>query len=74
MQEVGDFAGYFAKYLGKNEEAQAARDPIPGRWWGKVNKQNIPWAEMKELELPPPDADLLSKARPQSPAEESGRG
>ena len=52
MQEVGDFAGYFAKYLGKNEKAQAARDPIPGRWWGKVNKQNIPWAEMKELELP----------------------
>jgi hypothetical protein len=52
MQEVRDFAGYFAKYLGKDEKAQAARDPIPGRWWGKVNKQNIPWAEMKELELP----------------------
>jgi hypothetical protein len=53
MQEVRDFAGYFAKYLGKDEQAQAARDPIPGRWWGKVNKQNIPWAEKKELELPP---------------------
>jgi hypothetical protein len=52
MQEVRDFAGYFAKYLGKDEAAQVARDPIPGRWWGKVNKQNIPWAEMKELELP----------------------
>jgi hypothetical protein len=52
MQEVRDFAGYFAKYLGKDEKAQAARDPIPGRWWGKVNNQNIPWAEMKELELP----------------------
>ncbi len=53
MQEIRDFAGYFAKYLGKDEKAQVARDPIPGRWWGKVNKQNIPWAEMKELELPP---------------------
>lgn len=42
----------FSKYLGKNEKAEAARDPIPGRWWGKVNNQNIPWAEMKELELP----------------------
>lgn len=52
MQEIRDFAGYFAKYLGKNEKAQAALDPIPGRWWGKVNKQNIPWAEMKELDLP----------------------
>jgi hypothetical protein len=52
MQEVRDFAGYFAKYLGKDEKAEVARDPIPGRWWGKVNKQNIPWAEMKELELP----------------------
>ncbi len=52
MQEVCDFAGYFSKYLGKEEKAEVARDPIPGRWWGKVNKQNIPWAEMKELELP----------------------
>jgi len=52
MQEIRDFAGYFSKYLGKDEKAQAARDPIPGRWWGKVNKQNIPWAEMKERELP----------------------
>lgn len=52
MQEIRDFAGYFSKYLGKDEKAQVARDPIPGRWWGKVNKQNIPWAEMKELELP----------------------
>ena len=52
MQEVRDFAGYFAKYLGKDEQAEVAREPIPGRWWGNVNKQNIPWAEMKELELP----------------------
>ena len=52
MQEIRNFAGYFAKYLGKNEQAQAARDPIPGRWWGKVNNQNIPWAEMIEQELP----------------------
>ena len=52
MQEVRDFAGYFAKYLGKYEKAQAARDPIPGRWWGKVNKKNIPWAELREIELP----------------------
>jgi hypothetical protein len=52
MQEIRNFAGYFAKYLGKDEKAQAARDPIPGRWWGKVNKPNIPWAEMKEQELP----------------------
>lgn len=53
MQEVRNFAGYFAKYLGKEEQAQASRDPIPGRWWGKVNSKNIPWAEKKELELPP---------------------
>lgn len=52
MQEVRDFAGYFSKYLGKEEKAEVAREPIPGRWWGKVNKENIPWAEMKELELP----------------------
>lgn len=52
MQEIRDLVGYFAKYLGKDEKAQVARDPIPGRWWGKANKQNIPWAEMKELELP----------------------
>lgn len=52
MQEVRDFAGYFAKYLGKDEKAQAAREPIPGRWWGKVNGQKIPWAEMKEQEMP----------------------
>jgi hypothetical protein len=52
MQEIRNFAGYFAKYLGKDEKAQAAREPIPGRWWGKVNNQNVPWAEMREQELP----------------------
>ncbi len=52
MQEVRNFACYFSKYLGKDEKAQAARELIPGRWWGKVNKQNISWANMKELELP----------------------
>lgn len=52
MQEIRDFAGYFSEYLGKDEKAQAAREPIPSRWWGKVNKQNIPWAEMRDWNCP----------------------
>jgi len=34
---------YFAKYLGKPLEG--VREPIPGRWWGKVNSKALPVAE-----------------------------
>ena len=37
MQAIHDFA----KCLGKDEKSQAAPERIPGRYWGKVNKQNI---------------------------------
>jgi hypothetical protein len=52
FQEIRDFAGYFAKYLGKDAEAQISAEPIPGRWWGIVNRKCIPWAELAEIELP----------------------
>ena len=52
FQEIRDFAGYFSKYLGKDAEAQLAEEPIPGRWWGIVNRKCIPWAELAEVELP----------------------
>jgi hypothetical protein len=52
FQEVSDFAGYFAKYFGKDEEAGVLPEPVPGKWWGCFNRKNIPWAERKEIALP----------------------
>lgn len=51
MQKVrGNICGYFAKYLGK--DPQAGHHPIPGRWWGKVNKKALPISSHSELCLP----------------------
>lgn len=52
FQEIKDFAGYFAKYLGKDEKAKLTEEPIPGRWWGKVNVACIPFVEETVTELP----------------------
>lgn len=49
----GNFQAYFAKYLGKDVEAHAAENPIPGRWWGKFNSPKIPVGKLQELALPP---------------------
>lgn len=48
----GNFHSYFAKYLGKDEMAHAAENPIPGRWWGVFNADRLPLGVMKEIELP----------------------
>lgn len=48
----GNFHSYFAKYLGKDVEAHCAESPIPGRWWGCLNGESIPFAKVRELELP----------------------
>lgn len=48
----GDFHSYFAKYLGKPEEDHVATSPIPGRWWGSFNSAKIPFAELRQIELP----------------------
>ena len=52
FQEIRDFAGYFAKYLGKDAKAKLTKEPIPGRWWGKVNVACIPFVEETVTELP----------------------
>lgn len=49
---VGDFHSYFAKYLGKDDDAHVSENPIPGRWWGSFNKEHIPFGELQELEMP----------------------
>lgn len=54
FQKVRNMHGYFAKYLGKAEKELVAAEPIPGRWWGAVNRKVIPFAERKELSLPVP--------------------
>lgn len=48
----GNFQSYFAKYLGKDVEAHAAENPIPGRWWGVFNGPSIPLGKLQELPLP----------------------
>ena len=45
-----NFAGYFAKYLGKPLESVC--EEIPGRWWGKVNVKALPISERSEMPLP----------------------
>lgn len=52
FQQVNDFAGYFAKYYGKDDSAGLLPEPVPGKWWGRFNRANIPFAERKEIELP----------------------
>lgn len=52
FEEVRDMAGYFAKYLGKDEKAVAAEHVIPGRWWGRFNSSCIPFAPEVSLEIP----------------------
>jgi len=49
FQEVRNMAGYFSKYIGKDADAVLVGDPIPGKWWGKVNSDCIPWAEKRVL-------------------------
>jgi len=53
FQEVRNMAGYFAKYIGKDAEAVLVGDPIPGRWWGSINSDRIPFAEKSVLSNPP---------------------
>ncbi len=52
MQAVRNFAGYFSKYLGKDEASPIAAEPIPGQWWGCICRTRIPWADMREIALP----------------------
>jgi len=53
FQEVRNMAGYFAKYLDKDAKAVLVGEPIPGRWWGKINSDSIPFAEKSVLVDPP---------------------
>ena len=48
--EGGKFAQYFAKYLGKIPDCDGVE--IKGRWWGMVNKGQLPYGEMQDIELP----------------------
>lgn len=51
MEKVrGNFAGYFAKYLGKPLDQE--HEEIPGRWWGKVNLKALPLSECSKMPLP----------------------
>lgn len=43
-------ASYFAKYLGKANDAPPV--VVPGHWWGKINEAAIPTVEEKQLILP----------------------
>jgi len=49
FEEVRNMAGYFSKYIGKDDKAVLLGNPIPGRWWGAVNSDCIPWAEKSVL-------------------------
>lgn len=51
-ERVRDMAGYFAKYIGKDPEADDC-EPIPGRWWGSWNKHALPEDSPVEVRLPP---------------------
>lgn len=56
FEEVKNIHGYFAKYLGKDEKDLVAEEPIPGRWWGRINSKAVPFAACSDLELPLPVA------------------
>lgn len=62
FQLVDNFAGYFAKYVGKNEDAPGSIEGVPGRWWGFVNRPAIPFVEATELPLPTRAAVLTRRA------------
>jgi len=49
--KVKDMARYFAKYSGKDADAVLMRDPIPGRWWGKINSAYIPFSVVEDTTL-----------------------
>lgn len=53
MFVVKNMSRYYAKYLGKDEEASVMRDPIPGRWWGKINSAFIPVSVYEDTPLSP---------------------
>jgi hypothetical protein len=44
---------YFAKYLGKEEEASVGQHPIPGKWWGIFNRSNIPRSAKDQVPVSP---------------------
>ena len=48
----GEFHAYFAKYLGKDDKMKIAEQPIPGRWWGRINPAALPLGEKREIVLP----------------------
>lgn len=50
-QEVRDFSGYFAKYIGKDPQADQEA-PVAGRWWGKWNAEALPVVSPVEVRLP----------------------
>jgi hypothetical protein len=58
--KVRNMSRYYAKYLGKDEEAALLRCPIPGRWWGKVNSDCIPFVPSSDQPLGPA-ASIIAK-------------
>lgn len=53
FQLVRNFAGYFAKYVGKaGDDELTSSVPIPGKWWGRFNASNIPYSPVAESPLP----------------------
>lgn len=59
FQPVKDMAGYFAKYLGKDEDASGA---LPGRWWGSWNKSALPESPCDATFVPIPVAVDVHRA------------
>jgi hypothetical protein len=59
FQPVRDMAGYFAKYMGKDEDASGA---LPGRWWGSWNKRALPEAPCEATFVPLPVAIDVHRA------------
>ncbi len=59
MQQVSDFHSYFAKYLGKTEDANGAA--FPGRWWGSFNKRKLPVSPTSEVKLSHRETVLLQR-------------
>lgn len=46
----GGIAWYFAKYLGKEADAEGVQ--AKGHWWGRINKASIPYGEEVYFEFP----------------------
>jgi hypothetical protein len=54
VQPVNSFKGvwfYAAKYLGKTFEVAGWNRKWTGRYWGVVNKDNIPYGEIRQVEV-----------------------